>query len=382
MKKNFSYIEDFFKRADMLLFFLCLGCAIFGIVLISSASASYEGGSSKYILIQVIALLIGITLFVLLTIIDVDIIASNWVFLLVFNILFLLILIPFGQGSEETGNNGWLRFFGFGIQPSEVVKVVYIVLQAKQITYLKEYKNLNSPLSIIQLGAHFVLMFGLIIVVSSDLGSALVFLFIFAAMLFAGGLKIYWFLLAFASVAALTPVIWENFLSQNQRDRILAPYDPTIDPSGFGITWQSRQSKLALASGRLTGTGLFNGPQTQSAALSQKHTDFIFAAAGEELGMIGCLIIITLLVLVIIRCVYIGLKSHSTMGMLVCFGVAAMVFFQTFENIGMCVGLAPVIGLTLPFFSYGGSSLFSLFAAMGLVSGVKYRPKPVKFRRM
>ncbi len=380
MKKAFIYIKDFLKRADMVLFSLCFVCAVFGIVLISSATLSYE--TSRYVVIQSAALIIGIMLYIILTVIDLDIIADKWPLLLVFNIVFLLLLIPFGVGDEEVGNNGWIRFFGFGIQPSEVVKVIYIVLMAKQITYLKEYKNLNSPLSILQLGLHFFLMFGLIIFVSDDLGSALVFLFIFATMLFVAGVKIYWFLIAIAAVATVTPFIWNNFLSQNQRDRILAPYDPTIDESGFGITWQSSQSKIALASGRLTGTGLYNGPQTQSDALSAKQSDFIFAVAGEELGLIGCLIIILLLLGIIIRCVYVGLKCNSTMGMLVCFGVASTIFFQTFENIGMCIGLTPVIGLTLPFFSYGGSSLFSLFAAMGLVSGIKYRPKPARFRRI
>ena len=380
MKKAFTYIKDFLKRADLLLFSLCFVCAIFGIVLISSATKSY--GTSRYVITQTAALMIGIVLFILLTVIDLDIIADKWPILFVFNVVFLLLLIPFGVGNEEVGNNGWIRFLGFGIQPSEVVKIVYIVLMAKQITYLKEYKNLNSPLSIIQLGMHFILMFGLIIVVSDDLGSALVFLFIFATMLFVAGVKIYWFLIAFAAVAAVTPFIWENFLSQNQKDRIIAPYDPSVDATGFGITWQPRQSKIALASGRLTGTGLYNGTQAQSNALSEKQSDFIFAVAGEELGLIGCLIIITLLLCIIIRCVYIGLKCNSTMGMLVCFGVASTIFFQTFENIGMCVGLTPVVGLTLPFFSYGGSSLFSLFAAMGLVSGIKYRPKPTRFRRI
>lgn len=380
MKKTFAYIKDFLKRADILLFGLCFVCALFGIVLISSATKSYD--TSRYVVTQAAALMLGVALFIILTVIDLDIIADKWPVLLAFNIGFLLLLIPFGVGDEEVGNSGWIRFFGFGIQPSEVVKIVYIVLMAKQITYLKEYKNLNSPFSIIQLGLHFVLMFGLIIFVSDDLGSALVFLFIFATMLFVAGVKIYWFLIAIAAVAAVTPFIWENFLSQNQKDRIIAPYDPSVDESGFGITWQPRQSKIALASGRLTGTGLYNGPQSQSDALPEKHSDYIFAVAGEELGLIGCLLIVFLLVCIIIRCVHVGLRCNSTMGMLVCFGVASTIFFQTFENIGMCVGLTPVVGLTLPFFSYGGSSMFSLFAAMGLVSGVKYRPKPARFRRI
>ena len=140
--------------------------------------------------------------------------------------------------------------------------------------------------------------------------------------------------------------------------------------------WQANQSKIAIASGKLFGQGLFNGAQTQSGAVPQQHTDFIFSVAGEELGLIGCLIIILLLILIICRCIYVGIKANDTQNGLICIGIAAMLIFQTFENIGMCIGLTPVIGLTLPFFSYGGSSILTLYAAMGIVSGIKMRPKP------
>ena len=376
MKKALAAIADFFKRADMVLFFLCLACAIFGIVLISSATLSYE--TSRYVLVQTGALIIGIVLFVVLTIIDIDIIADKWVFLFVFNVLFLLALVPFGYA--ESGNKGWLRFLGIGVQPSEVVKVIYIVLMAKQISYLKNYKNLNSPLSVLQLGVHFGFMFVLLLYVSEDLGSALVFFFIFLVMLFFSGLKLYWFAIGAAAIAAVFPLAWTHFLSDRHKERILAPYVPSIDPTGIDVRWQPNQSKLALASGQLSGTGLYHGTQSQSSAISSKHADFIFAVAGEELGMIACCIIVVLLTAIIIRCIYIGLKSKNTMSMLICAGVAATIFFQTFENIGMCIGITPVIGITLPFFSYGGSSMFSLFAAMGIVSGIKYRPKPERFR--
>ncbi|MEG1633924.1 MAG: FtsW/RodA/SpoVE family cell cycle protein [Oscillospiraceae bacterium] len=378
MKKALTYIKDFFRRADMLLLSLCLISALFGIVVIFSATKTYDN-SAKYVIVQTMALCLGIALYVLMTIIDVDIFADKWVLLCVFNALFLLILIPFGQESE-TGNSGWLRFFGIGIQPSEVVKISYIIVMAKHISFLKEYRDLNSFVSVAQLAVHFLAIFGLLLLTSKDLGSALVYFFIFAVMLFAAGVRLYWFAIGFAGVAAVTPFIWTNVLQPYQKARILAPYVPSIDPTGYGFTWQANQSKIALASGQLTGTGLGNGPQTQSHAIFAKQSDFIFAPIGEELGMIGCCIVLMLLVAIVLRCVIIGLRSKNTLSMLVCFGVAATVLFQTFENIGMCIGIAPVIGITLPFFSYGGSSLFSMFAAMGLVSGVRYRPKPERFK--
>jgi len=354
-------------------------CSIYGIVVVSSATLTYEN-SQNYVLIQSVAMFLGLIMYILFTIIDIDIISDKWPLLLAFSVGFMLLLIPFGV-EGDTGNKGWLRFLGIGIQPSEVVKVVFIILMAKHICYLKEYKNLNSFFSASQLAVHFAFFFGLIIAVSSDLGSAVVFFVIFLVMLFVAGLKLYWFLIGFAGIAAMLPFVWTFFLRDYQKERILLPYDPSIDPDGFGIRWQSNQSKLALASGQLEGVGLGNGTQSQSDALVGKHTDFIFSVIGEELGMIGCCIALLLLLLVVLRCVYIGLKSGSTMGMLVCFGVAAAIMFQTFENIGMCIGITPIIGITLPFFSYGGSSMLSMYAAVGLVSGIKYMPKPEQFRR-
>lgn len=379
MKKYLPLVKEFVQRADMLLFSLCMISSIMGLVVIASATDSY-GNSFRYVAVQLAALIIGIGLFVVLTVIDIDIIADKWPILVGFSVVLILALVPFGQ-DDGTGNKSWIRFLGIGIQPSEVVKVIYIVLMAKHISYLKEYRNLNHVMSVVQLVGHFFLFFGLIVVISADLGSALIFFFVFAVMLFAAGLKIYWFVLGIAAMAAVTPFAWEHILKEYQKDRILAPYDPTIDPDGDGINWQPNQSKIALASGQLTGTGLYNGTQTQSSALPEKQTDFIFAVIGEELGMIGCCVVLLLLVAIIVRCIYVGLHSHNTMGMLVCFGVAASMIFQTFENIGMCLGITPVVGITLPFFSYGGSSTFSMMAAMGLVSGIKFRPKPERFNR-
>jgi len=378
MQKPGQSILQFIKRADMVLLILCSISTIFGIVVIASATATYN--SNSYVLIQTAAFLLGLGIFVLFTVIDIDIIADRWAILFIFDVLFILALIPFGVGGDETGNQAWLRFMGIGIQPAEVVKVVYIIIMAKHISYLKQYRNLSSVFSMSQLVVHFMFMFALIVGVSKDLGSALVYLFIFILMIFAAGVKLYWFAIGIASIAAATPFLWTNFLTDNHKNRILAPYVSTIDPSGTGVNWQTTRSKLALASGQAQGTGLYNGTQTQSDALPAKHNDFIFSVIGEELGMIGCTIVIILLVAIIIRCVYIGLKSRNTMNMLVCCGVAAMLTAQTFENIGMCIGIAPVIGVTLPFFSYGGSSTVALFAAMGIVSGIRFRPKPERFR--
>ena len=375
LKKLLPLLRDFVRRADMFLFTMSVICAVYGIIVIASATQSYANGSAQYVIVQTLALGLGVLLFIAMTVIDVDIFAQHWAWLYGLSAALLISLIFFGAQSD-TGNNGWLRFFGIGIQPTEIVKIAFIIVMAKQLSYLKEYKNLNSVTSIAQIVVHFVLMFGLILVTAQDLGSALVYFFIFAVMLFVAGVRIYWFIIGLAALAGMVPILWTYFLEDYQKDRILAPYDSSIDPDNTGINWQQNQSKIALASGQLTGTGLGEGTQSQSTAIPGKHTDFIFAVVGEELGMIGACLVLLLLMIIVIRCIQVGLRSGNTMSMLVCFGVAATVVFQTFENVSMCIGIAPVIGITLPFFSYGGSSIVTLFAAMGIVSGVKKRSRP------
>lgn len=374
------YIKEFFQRADIFLLVICILCSIFGITMIEKAvTGMYEGGwnmsvPAKYLAVQIASMILGIIAFVLFTVIDVDLVARQWKLLMLVDLVLLVALVLFGE-DDGTGNSAWIRFAGIGVQPSEIIKVIYIIVAARQMTYLKEYKDINSFFSVVQMAAHFMLVFGSIVVVSSDLGSASIILGIFIVMFFALGVRLYWFAAGGAAVAAAIPLLWNYFLKDYQKQRLIAPYDSSIDPDGWGITWQTTQSKMTLASGRLTGVEEGHTPSV----FTGKHTDFIFSCVGENLGMIGCIVVILLLLIIIIHCVRIGLKSGRTFDMLVCIGVAAAVTFQTFINIGMNIGITPVIGITLPFFSYGGSSMVTMFAAMGLVSGIKYKLKPEHF---
>ncbi len=374
MKRLGKLAGNYLRMADTPLLVLCVAAAVFGLVIIYSATRSYENG--RYMPVQALALLLGLVFFVVFSLIDVDILTDRWYFLVGFNILLLIALRLFGV-EGETGNRSWIRFGGIGIQPSELLKITFALLLMRQITRLQESKKgISGVFSAFSLAIHFALLFGVYVIISADAGNALVFLFIFAAMCFAGGLNILWFLVALALAALATPVLWTRFLSDYQRNRILAPYFPElVDPDGLGITWQVRQSKIALASGGLTGQGYLQGERAQGEMLPFKHTDFIFSVAGEELGLVCCAGIMLLLTLIIIRVLMTGLRSGSHRDMLLCAGFAGMLTFQVFENIGMCIGVTPVVGITLPFFSYGGSSLVASFAAMGLVSGVRLRQK-------
>ena len=375
-----AFIKEFFQRADIFLLVVCILCSIFGITMIEKAvTGMYEGGwnmsvPAKYLAVQIASVILGIIAYVAFTVIDVDLVARQWKLLMLVDLALLVALMLFGE-DDGTGNSAWIRFAGIGVQPSEIIKVIYIIVAARQMTYLKEYKDINSFFSVVQMAAHFMLVFGAIVVVSSDLGSASIILGIFLVMFFALGVRLYWFAAGGAAVAAAIPLLWNYFLKDYQKQRLIAPYDPSIDPDGWGITWQTTQSKLTLASGRLTGVEEGHTPSV----FTGKHTDFIFSCVGENLGMIGCIVVIILLMIIIIHCVRVGLKSGRTFDMLVCVGVAAAVTFQTFINIGMNIGITPVIGITLPFFSYGGSSMVTMFAAMGLVSGIKYKLKPEHF---
>lgn len=363
----------------MFLLVVCIICSIYGIIMVYLAAAGMEGtvwvdNPTKYVVVQVLSLFIGIVAFVVFTIIDSDILGSAWKILCFFNVMLLIALVVLGQ-DDGTGNKSWIRFAGIGIQPSEVIKVLYIIVSAKQMTTLKEYGDISSFLSVVQMAGHFMLVFGAIVVVSSDLGSATILMLIFLIMFFAVGVKLYWFAAGGAAVAAMVPLLWNYFLKDYQKKRLVAPYDPSVDPEGYGIRWQTTQSRLTLASGRLS--GVEEGHATT--AFTGKHTDFIFSCVGEQLGIIGCILVMILLTIIIVHCFRVGLRAGRTFDMLICVGVGAAVASQTFVNIGMCIGITPVIGITLPFFSYGGSSMVTMFAAMGLVSGVKYKPKPQRF---
>ena len=166
------------------------------------------------------------------------------------------------------------------------------------------------------------------------------------------------------------------------KTRIAVLFDPSLDPNGTGVLYQTVRALRSLTGGGLTGQGLFDGNRTQTTgALFAQHTDFIYSAIGEELGFVGCAAVLVLLCLIIARCIWVGVRSQDTLRRMVCYGVASALMFQVIINVGMCIGVMPVIGLTLPFISYGGSSSITLYAMLGLVSGVYAHPSATSHER-
>jgi rod shape determining protein RodA len=158
-------------------------------------------------------------------------------------------------------------------------------------------------------------------------------------------------------------------------------FDPTIDPQGINERYHYIINLRSLTGGGLTGQGLFNGNRTQGGALFAQHTDYIFSSIGEELGFFGCVLVMILEMALIARCIYVGMKCPDYMRRVICFGAASALMFQLMINTGMCIGIMPVIGLTLPLISYGGSSVVTIFAMLGLVSGAHARPQSLSHER-
>jgi len=373
MRNVLGALKRFAKRADMVLLVLCIISAVFGLLLVASASRNTV---NNRVFVQTVAIAIGVVLFIVFSLIDIDVFADRYIILIIAGLLFISSLFFFGVGEESTGNRAWLRFsFGFGIQPTELVKIPFIIVLARLLSRERDTRLLNRVSSMGRVLLVFILHFGLIIFASKDMGTALVYVFILLVMMYMGGVYLRWFLAGAAAVAAAAPLIWTKVLSDLQKKRILLPFDLTIDPTGMNERWQTNQSLRAIKNGGFFGTGLFKGTVTQSGLVPQQHTDFILSVAAEELGFAGVICVLLLLLLIIIRCIQIGVRSNDKLGLLVCIGVAAMLIAQTLENVGMVLGMTPVIGLTLPFFSYGGSSIISCFVAAGIVSGVKMKPK-------
>ncbi len=373
MRKYFQELLDFFRKGDLILLGLCLVTTVYGVVIVSSATAHYN--DIKFVVIQIVAAAMGVGLYILISAIDLDLIMEYRTFLVLFNSFVLLLLIPFGV--DRGGNISWLDIPGlpFMIQAAEILKLTYILVMASVMA--AHQNRLSKFPSVMHMVFHLGLLVGLNMVLSRDAGVSLIFVFIFIGMTFAGGVNKGWFLLAISGIAVCSPILWE-FMGQYQRDRILVLFDPSIDPGALDARWHSNQAMMSLTKGGLTGQGLYSGSRTSVGALEAQHTDYIFSAAGEELGFIGCMAIILLEFAIIARIIYVGTRSPDFARKVVCFGAAAALIFQVIINIGMNLGVMPVIGLTLPFISYGGSSMLSLYAMLGLVSGVCARPSPGK----
>ena len=383
----FSPVREFIRKGDLILLSLCLAASGFGLLLIYSATRYQD--NNKAILVQLIGILLGVIAYFLITFLDLQLFAEkNWVFLLGFSVVFILLLLtPFGKSVG--GNLNWLTLdpiikdFPINIQPNEVVKIPFILILALQLSNLQAKGDVSSIASVAQFGGFTLFMLALIAAVCGDMGMCVIYMMIFVIMAWSAGVKLRWFILVGGGIVAAVVIAWLFILPETSlwtdyrimRFRVV--FDHELDPMDKGF--QQTRSILALGSGKLLGQGYMKGLQTQSSiesALPARHTDFIFSVCGEELGMVGCVILLLLLSSIVIRCIWIANQASTPFYAYVCMGMAGMLLFQIIFNVGMCLYVLPVMGLTLPFFSYGGTSVMTLFACMGIVSSVKAKTLP------
>ncbi|MDD6160464.1 MAG: FtsW/RodA/SpoVE family cell cycle protein [Oscillospiraceae bacterium] len=366
-----------------MLLLLCLLASTFGLILIYSATR-YNLRYHSYFLKQVLFVCVGVLIYICVTFIDIEFLLERWwwVFLLL-GLIVILLIIPFGR-SDNTGNRSWIFLPGlpFGLQPGEIAKLSYVVVMAWLINRERQ-KNVSSLGAILKYLILTGVFAGLLAVLSGDFGMVLVYLLLFVIMAWVGGVNKWWFIGVGGGGIAGVIALWNfvlphtKFWTDYRIMRFRVVFDHALDPLGRG--WHQSRSLIAIGSGRLTGMGYLNGTQTQSpyaTNLPERHTDFIFSVCGEEFGLLGCMILLLMLLAIILRCVWVSRRAKSHMSAYIAMGLAGMLMVQTVLNVGMCLYVTPVVGLTLPFFSYGGSSTLTLFIAMGIVSGIKMRPLP------
>ena len=354
-----------FSKLDPVLFACTLALSFISIVTIFGAMDNF--GTRKLIM-QVAMTLAGIVAMIVISRVDYHwIVDKLWIILILASMGLLLITLVFGSSGEnmETANRSWLRIPGVGImiQPSEFVKIAMVCSFAKHISLVRDRINHIKELALLALHAGAII--GLILI-SGDLGVALVYIAFILIMLFVAGLSGWYLLGGTTAIVLAFPLLWD-MMADYQRERIIVGFNPMLDPDGKGM--QALLSKQCIGNGGLFGIGLMGKGDYEY--LPASHTDFIFATVCEKFGVLGGIVVVALLVVMVVRVLFLARECGNDYGGLICAGVAAIIIVQTLENLGMCLGMLPVIGLTLPFLSCGGSSVLATYVLLSLVHSVK-----------
>jgi len=385
-------IKAFLKKGDLVLLGLCLAASAFGLVLVYSATRWTD--SNRNVLVQFMAICLGVLVYIAMSSVDFELFTEkSWKLLAAVEILAILALIPFGTAGD-TINKSWIPLPGLriNVQPAEVVKLFFILLLAFQCARLRE-GGISRPSSVFQLAGHTMVMCGLIAAISKDFGMVLTYLAIFIVIAWMAGVRLRWFAIGGGcAVAGIGAIVALNYASETFRNKFgyifkrvtvvidhLTGNEDTLWEQTLGQGMQQTRSILAIGSGQFTGQGYLNGIQTQtksSSSIFARHTDEIFAVCGEEFGFVGCVLLMLLLFAIILRCIWVAKQASSYQSRLIAMGFAGMLLIQVGVNVGLCLYVFPVVGLTLPFISYGGSSILTMFAAMGVVSSIKMRSLP------
>lgn len=367
---NFKTVGKVIKETDRWFLLICTVLSALGTVMVASATKQTldEGGLiSRDARVMILAFVLGFIACMIMSFIDYDIILKLWPVIAGGTLLLMLLLFPFGEAVNEARPDArsWFRITSsLYFQPSELLKIGFIVTFSKHLSMVKN--NISDIKNVLLLGIHAAIPIGLV-VLTGDMGSAFIFILMFVGMMFVSGLHWLYFPAGVLAIAAVSPLVWFKVFDDIQRNRILALIHPEQYPNEI---YQQQQALNAMKEGGFFGTGLFKGPFTQSNSLPESQNDMIFSVICEELGFIGAVALVALFIVLAVRIIYVAKRSNNYAASMLCYGVMFMVLSQAVVNIGMCTMLLPVIGITLPFISAGGSSTISLYLAVGLVLSV------------
>lgn len=369
--KEFSVtIKQYLKRIDYWIIGAPVGMAFLSIL---TLYAGMDRFGSKRPLVQGFAMLLGLAVVFFLALFDIQpYYRKLCIPLYIVGICMIGVVILIGTGASA---GTWLKFekIGLALQPSEFVKCIFLITFSEHLKAVRV--EINKIKNVIFLAIHAGLVAGLI-TVSGDLGSALVFLAMAALMLYMAGLSLWYFAAAVVIVVIALPVAW-NFLAEYQQERIIYGFHPELDPLDRGF--QPLMSKAAIISGGFRGAGIDGGLYYEIIPAAQ--SDMLFGVLAEKFGFFGTAAYIVLLCVLVIRLLVVSRRLADPGSQFICIGVAAMIMAQALENIGMCLAFLPVVGITLPFFSYGGSSLLSMFISLGLVENAITHNNKFMFER-
>lgn len=360
----------FFGGLDFVTLFTALLASFYGLALVYSATYSNlrEGqvisGGLKSMLVSVAG---GIIIALILCNIDYEIISKLWPLVAVGCIALMIITLFFGTAANDARQDAksWLNFGAFTFQTSELLKVGFIISFSYHLDMVKDH--INRLKTIVLLVIHGMIPIGLV-VATGDAGSALIFLVMFIGMLFFAKVHIGYFVAGICALIVGFVVAWKTgIVGGLQRERIIALFYPE---QYADTLYQQTNGKIAMGSGGWFGQGYLNGSMTQSGAVPVNDNDMILSVAGEEFGYIGALAVIMILLVLVLRVLFTGLKARDNVGYLMCSGIAVMLFAQIFVNVGMELSLLPCIGITLPLFSAGGSSSICIYLALGIEMSV------------
>lgn len=349
---------------------------IFNIMLIVSISlltvySATKNRTNSFLKKELVWIFIGLIAFIIISFIDFRKYRKYSKIIYGFN--FILLVSIYFVGTTRLGATRWIALGPINIQPSEFAKI-FVILTFSELLVNKFSKGVGGWIGIIQTGIHILIPF-LLILKQPDLGTSLVLVFLYYLLIFLGNVNLIPFLTLLGINISLIPVAYFFFLKDYQRSRILVFLNPEKDILGSG--WNVIQSKIAVGSGRIFGKGLFNGTQNNLKFLPEAHTDFIFSVFSEEFGFVGAMILLGLYISLILKIIKIGQKSEDEYGKMLCFGIAGMIFFHSFVNMGMVMGMMPITGLPLLLMSYGGSSFLVTFTMLGIVHSVKINSKNI-----